>query len=76
MTDMSDSSAAPGEEDSPKPPKLLRPKRGAFPTPESEIEKAKSYIPETDAEGEEGSREGEPDQPADVDGEVDGEEEG
>ena len=30
----------------PKPIKPPRPKRGAFPTPKSEIEKAKPYIPD------------------------------
>ncbi len=67
MTNMSDSSAAPG--DSPKPVKPLKPKRGAFPTPKSEIEKAKPYIPETD---EEDDQEGKSDLPTDVDGEKEG----
>ena len=64
MTNMSDSGAAP--DDSPKPARPLKPKRGAFPTPKSEIEKAEPYIPETD---EEGDQEGKPDLPTDVDGE-------
>jgi hypothetical protein len=34
----------------PKPGKRFSPKRGAFPTPKAEIEKAKPYIPETDQE--------------------------
>jgi hypothetical protein len=34
-----------------KPSKMPSPKRGAFPTPRAEIEKAKPYIPETDQEG-------------------------
>jgi hypothetical protein len=67
MTNMSDSSAAP--DDSPKPAEPLTPKRGAFPTPKSEIDKAKPYIPETD---EEGDQEGKSDQPTDVDGENEG----
>ena len=46
MTNTSDSSAAP--DDSPKPINPPRPKRGAFPTPKSEIEKAKPYIPDAD----------------------------
>jgi len=32
----------------PKPSELPSPKRGAFPTPRAEIEKAKPYVPETD----------------------------
>jgi hypothetical protein len=35
----------------PKPGQLPSPKRGAFPTPRTEIEKAKPYIPETDRVG-------------------------
>jgi hypothetical protein len=31
-----------------KPSELPSPKRGAFPTPKAEIERAKLYIPETD----------------------------
>jgi hypothetical protein len=61
---MSDSSAAPCE--SRKQAKPLKPKRGAFPTPKSDIEKAEPYIPETD---EEGNKEGESDLPTDADGE-------
>jgi len=63
MTNMSESSATP--DDSLKPAKALKPKRGAFPTPKSEIDKAKPYIPEAD---EEGDQEGESDLPTDVDG--------
>jgi hypothetical protein len=33
-----------------KPSKMPSPKRGAFPTPKAEIEKAKPYIPETGQE--------------------------
>jgi hypothetical protein len=50
-----------------KPP---RPKRGAFPTPKSEIEKAKPYIP--DAGGDEDPQEGKPDQPTDIESEEEG----
>jgi hypothetical protein len=34
-----------------KPCKLPSPKRGAFPTPKAEIERAKPYLPETDLAG-------------------------
>jgi hypothetical protein len=44
MTDTSDPDESPGNP--PKPIKPPRPKRGAFPTPKSEIEKAKPYIPD------------------------------
>jgi hypothetical protein len=61
---MSESGAAPGDPQEPiKPP---RPKRGAFPTPKSEIEKAKPYIPDADEEDE---PEGKSDPPADADDE-------
>jgi hypothetical protein len=46
MTNTSDSSAAP--EDSPEPTEPPGPKRGAFPTPKSEIENAQPYIPDID----------------------------
>jgi hypothetical protein len=62
MIKMSDSSTSPG--DSPKPANPVKHKRGAFPTPKPEIEKAKPYIPETD---EEGDQEGKSDLPTDVD---------
>jgi hypothetical protein len=58
MRDVPGSCAAP--DDSPKPPKPLKPMRGAFPTPKPEIEQAEPYIPEPD---EEGDQEGKPDQP-------------
>ncbi len=67
MTDRSDSSGPP--DDSSKPVEPPTPKRGAFPTPKSEIEKAKPYIPDT---GEEDDQEGKPDLPTDDDGEKDG----
>jgi hypothetical protein len=64
MTDMSESGAAPG--DPSKPNKRPTPKRGAFPTPKSEIEKAKPYIPDN---GEKDDPERKSDLPTDVDGE-------
>jgi hypothetical protein len=67
MTNMSESGAAPG--DPPRPIKPSRPKRGAFPTPKSEIEKAKPYIPDT---GEEDDPERKSDLPTDADGEKEG----
>jgi hypothetical protein len=67
MTDRSDSSAP--SDDSSKPAEPPTPKRGAFPTPKSEIEKAKPYIPGT---SEEDDPEGKSDLPPDVDGEKDG----
>ena len=66
MTDSTDSGTPPDE--SSKPVKPPRPKRGAFPTPTSEIEKAKPYIPDT---SEEDDPEGKSGLPADVDGEKD-----
>jgi hypothetical protein len=47
-----------------------RPKRGAFPTPKSEIDKAKPYRPDI-SEIDDGSEET-PDPPADADGEQEG----
>jgi hypothetical protein len=52
---------------SPAPIKPLTPKRGAFPTPKSEIERAKPYIP--DAGEEEDDSERKSDLPTDVEGE-------
>jgi hypothetical protein len=53
----------PGESagNSSKPVKPSKPKRGAFPTPKSEIEKARPYIP--DAGDEEGCPEANGDRP-------------
>jgi len=68
MSNVPDSSATP--DDSPKPPKPLKPMRGAFPTPKTEIEQAEPYIPESN---EEGDQEGKPDQPMDVDDEAEAE---
>jgi hypothetical protein len=39
----------PGDEQPLKPGGLQFPKRGAFPTPKAEIEKAKPYVPESAA---------------------------
>jgi hypothetical protein len=64
MTNMSDSGTAPS--DPPKPIKPPTPKRGAFPTPKSEIEQAKPYIPDN---GEKDDPERKSDLPTDVDGE-------
>ena len=64
MAGRPDSSAPP--DDSSKPAELPTPKRGAFPTPKSEIEKAKPYIPDA---GEEDDPEGKPGLPTDADGE-------
>jgi hypothetical protein len=46
---------------SPKPDDLPSPKRGAFPTPKNEIERAKPYIPEPEQEC--GQKPTEPDSP-------------
>ena len=48
MTDKSESGAAPG--DPPEPIGPPRPKRGAFPTPKSEIDKATPYVPDVGEE--------------------------
>ena len=64
MTNTSDPSAAP--ENSPEPSEPTGPKRGAFPTPKSEIENAKPYIPDIE---EKDDQDGEPDLPTDVAGE-------
>jgi hypothetical protein len=71
MSNVPDSNATP--DDSPKRPKLLKPMRGAFPTPKPEIEQAEPYIPESDQEGD---QEGEPDRPTDGDEEAEEETEG
>jgi hypothetical protein len=65
MNEMPGSGADPG--DSPRPVEPPGPKRGAFPTPRSEIEKAKPYIPDN---GEKDDDPGEkPGPSADLDGE-------
>jgi len=51
-----------------KPVKPPTPKRGAFPTPKSEIEKAKPYIPNVGDE--EGCPEGNPDRPTSIEAET------
>jgi hypothetical protein len=67
MTNMSESGAPPSDPQKPiKPP---RPKRGAFPTPKSEIEKAKPYIPDI---GEEDEPEGQSNLPMEADGDEEG----
>ena len=65
MTNTSDPDESPGNP--PEPIKPPIPKRGAFPTPKSEIEKAKPYIP--DLGEEEDFPEGKPDCPTDIEGE-------
>jgi hypothetical protein len=69
MTNNSDS----GEPAAVNPPasiKPSRPKRGAFPTPKSEIDKAKPYVPDTDDE--ESRPEGNLNQSTDTKGEKNG----
>ena len=68
MTNTSDSHATP--DDSSKPAGPPRPKRGAFPAPKSEIEKAKPYIP--DVGDDDDFPEGDPDRPARTEGEKEG----
>lgn len=68
MTNVSDPGESPGN--SPKPIKPAGPKRGAFPTPKSEIEKAKPYIP--DMGEKEDCPEGSPDRPTDAESEKKG----
>jgi hypothetical protein len=38
----------PGQHGQPTPPAPFRPKRGAFPTPKEEIERARPYSPDAD----------------------------
>lgn len=68
MTNVPDSAELP--DNSAKPTKPRGPKRGAFPTPKSDIEKAKPYIPDTGKE--EDCPEGKPDRSADAGGEKEG----
>jgi hypothetical protein len=73
MTNVPDPGEIPGNP--PKPIKHPRPKRGAFPTPESEIEKAKPYIPDAGEPGvgeKEDCPEGNSDRPANAQGEKEG----
>jgi hypothetical protein len=69
MTSMSESGATPDDDHPPKPIKPPTPKRGAFPTPKSEIERAKPYIPDN-------SEKDEPERKSDLPTDVDGEREG
>jgi hypothetical protein len=68
MTNMPDPDEPPGNP--PEAIKPARPKRGAFPTPKSEIEKAKPYIP--DVGQEEYCPEGNPDRPTSTEDEKEG----
>jgi hypothetical protein len=63
MTNKSDSGESASDPSAPIKPR--RPKRGAFPTPNSEIEDAKPYIPEAGEEHERPKKK--PDAPTDVD---------
>lgn len=67
MTNTSESGTAP--DDPPTQTEPSRPKRGAFPTPKSEIEKAKPYNP--DISEVDDCSEGTSDPPTDADGEQD-----
>jgi hypothetical protein len=67
MVNMSGSGETPDDSQKPIKP-LITPKRGAFPTPKSEIERATPYIPEDDND-EEDDLNGKPDLPTDADGE-------
>ena len=49
------------------PARTRRPKRGAFPTPKEEIEKATPYVPDSKTEG---HPESEPDQPTNEEGKI------
>jgi len=62
MTNGSNSGAAPADQ---PPHERRRPKRGAFPTPKSEIESATPYIPDDEARG---CPEMKPHPPTDVEG--------
>jgi hypothetical protein len=68
MTSVSDPGESP--DNPPNPVKPPAHKRGAFPTPKSEIEKAKPYVP--DVGDEEDCPEGNPDRPTSVEGEEEG----
>lgn len=70
MTNVPDPDESPGNP--PKPIKPLGPKRGAFPTPKSEIGKAKPYVPDMGGEEEEDCPEGSPVRPTDAEGEKEG----
>jgi hypothetical protein len=68
MTKDSKSGSPAGEQSPPSEPR--RPKRGAFPTPKSELEKAKVYVPEV-SDFDDGPEE-KPDPPTPAEGEEDG----
>jgi hypothetical protein len=68
MTNVPDPGESP--DNPPKPTERPGPKRGAFPAPKSEIEKAEPYVP--DIGDEEGCPEGNPDRPVDIEGEKGG----
>jgi len=68
MTNVPDPGESP--DNPPKPVKPPKHKRGAFPTPKSEIDKARAYIP--DVSDEEGGPEGNPDRPSEIEGEEEG----
>ena len=68
MTSASESGEEPGDPPTPIPPPT--PKRGAFQTPKSEVDKAKPYVPDLDPADD--RPEMKPAPPADVDGKEDG----
>jgi hypothetical protein len=68
MTNVFEPDEAP--DDLPQPVKQSGPKRGAFPTPQSEIDNATPYVPEMGEE--EDCPEGSPDQPTGIEGQAEG----
>jgi hypothetical protein len=50
MTNRSHADESPDDDAQPKPPAPPRPKRGAFPSPESERDKGRPYTPDADEE--------------------------
>jgi hypothetical protein len=66
LTDDTEPDAAPN--DHPEPAELPHPKRGAFPSPREEIEKAKPFVPDSG----EGEDSGTTPDPPDVDGDKEG----
>ncbi len=70
VSDPDEPAGNPPEPIKPSRPKTSRPKRGAFPTPKSEIERAKPYIPDVNEEAE--HPEGSPDQLTDIEGAKEG----
>ena len=70
MTNQRESGVPPDDDDdSTKPPKPRTLKRGAFPTPQSEIDAAKPYVPDQDDAD---ATRDEPDREADTDDEAKG----